>query len=289
MNTATSPSIDTAKSAFADLRHLPALPDSAAQVVSVMTDEFATLEDVARIIEHDPALTARVLGLANSALYGQRTEIVSVREAIIRVLGLDLTRGIALGIAVGQIFDTNRCPAFSKERFWKDSLYLATVCSRLFRAVGETPEQRGIGFTAGSISGIGLLVIAVTQPEALQVALTEQGEADLGSALQESIGFDHRTAGMALAELWELPDVLAHVIGFAGIDDFDGPHASVVGLVSLAKEISRHLNDDEAEDEPESLRERANQLGVGDTLDKLLAGGSDSFDYVEELVALIAS
>lgn len=283
---AATPAIASARSALADLRHLPALPDSAAQVVSTMTDEFATLEDVSRIIEHDPTLTARILGLANSALYGQRTEIVNVRDAILRVLGLDLTRGVALGIAVGQIFDTRRCPSFSQERFWRDSLYTAAVAAKLMRATGESQEQRGIGFTAGAVSNIGLLVLAMTEPEALQATLESQSNHRLGDALRDKLGFDHRSAGAVLAEKWGLPDVLAGVIAHTGDDTYDGPHQQVVAVVTLSGDIAKMLNGER--DDLKTILRRATLLGAGDVVERLINDDSDAFDYVDELVALVA-
>jgi HD-like signal output (HDOD) protein len=78
------PPHDSAAALLGGVRQLPPLPDAATEIVTSLTDEFVTLEKVAEILEKDPALTARLLGLANSAFYSQKQEVSTVRDAGIR-------------------------------------------------------------------------------------------------------------------------------------------------------------------------------------------------------------
>lgn len=204
--------LEKARAHLADVRKLPALPTTATEIVDSLSDEFVTLEKVAEILERDPSITARILSLANSAYYGQSGSISTVREAIVRVVGLDLTRGVALGIALGSTFDTSLCPNFDLPGFWQTSLYTAVINSAICKEIDCTESEQKLAFAAGLISQIGILTLAAVEPEKLEEALqqtTKSGQDEQGIRLSEALGnileFDDHTAGIALAELWVLP------------------------------------------------------------------------------------
>lgn len=204
--------LEKAREHLAEIRKLPALPTTATEIVDSLADEFVTLEKVAEILERDPSITARILSLANSAYYGQSGGISTVREAIVRVVGLDLTRGVALGIALGSTFDVERCPTFDLADFWQTSLYTAVINSAICKEIDCTENERKLAFVAGLISQIGLLTLASVEPEKLEMALLEtkgvEHEAKgkrLSQNLSELLEFDDHSAGIALAELWVLP------------------------------------------------------------------------------------
>ena len=83
-----------------DLEHLPPLTPVATRLLAVTSDPDLAINELAAIIEQDPPLTARILGLANSAFFGQVNPIFKVEHAIIRVLGLNMVRSLALSIAL---------------------------------------------------------------------------------------------------------------------------------------------------------------------------------------------
>lgn len=204
--------LEKAREHLAEVRKLPALPTTATEIVDSLADEFVTLEKVAEILERDPSITARILSLANSAYYGQSGNINTVREAIVRVVGLDLTRGVALGIALGSTFDTSSCPNFDLADFWQTSLYAAVINAAICKEIECTDAERKMAFVAGLISQIGILTLAAVEPEKLEQALQEAKTGDkeeqgirLSEALSNILEFDDHSAGIALAELWVLP------------------------------------------------------------------------------------
>lgn len=216
-------SIERAREHLAEVRKLPALPTTATEIVDSLADEFVTLEKVAEILERDPSITARILSLANSAYYGQTGGITTVREAIVRVVGLDLTRGVALGIALGSTFDTSKCPTFDLAEFWRTSLYTAIINQAVCREADCTESERKLAFVAGLISQIGLLTLAAVEPEKLEEALHKTANevedlhcSHLSKNLIKLLDFDDHSAGVALAELWVLPYPLIDALSKVG-------------------------------------------------------------------------
>ena len=283
---ATSPQ-QSAAALLAGVRELPPLPDTATAIVTSLTDEFVTLETVAKIIEKDPALTARLLGLANSAFYSQKQEVATVRDAIIRVLGLDLTRGIALGIALGSAFKVGNCPAFDVGQFWRSSFYAAAVNACLSDSIAEmSPIEKQLAFVAGLTAELGLLALAVVDPDATQVALAGDSEQSLSDRLAAQFGFDHHAAGFALGEAWALPEPLIYVLGHVSDSTYAGSFAPLVRATGFSRRVADQLIAGEAE--AGNLEDTAARLGVTAALGTILSGEAKELDNIEGIASFIA-
>ncbi|MCU7810600.1 MAG: HDOD domain-containing protein, partial [Candidatus Thiodiazotropha sp. (ex Notomyrtea botanica)] len=76
------------------LKHLPPLSSTATRLLELLADEDLSLELLSNVISQDPGISARILGVANSAYFGQTSPIHSVEEAVIRVLGLNMVRSL---------------------------------------------------------------------------------------------------------------------------------------------------------------------------------------------------
>ena len=98
--------------AVLETRHLPPLSTTANRLLQAVSDDDIDLRELSGIIEQDPGLAARIVGLANSAYFSQSSPVYSVEEAIIRVLGLNMVKSLALGITVAGAFEVERCSAF---------------------------------------------------------------------------------------------------------------------------------------------------------------------------------
>lgn len=283
---ATSPQ-DSATALLGGVRQLPPLPDTATAIVTSLTDEFVTLEKVAAILEKDPALTARLLGLANSAFYSQKQEVTTVRDAIIRVLGLDLTRGIALGIALGNAFKIAACPAFDVGEFWRSSFYSAAVNACLAPAAANMSQlEKQLAFVAGLTAELGLLALAVVAPAATQEALTGDPELSLSRRLEALLGFDHHAAGLVLGQAWALPEPLICVLGHVSDPDYQGPFAPLVAATTFSRRVAGNLI--EGATDPADLENTAARLGVTGALETILAGDAKELDNIDGIASFIA-
>lgn len=217
---------------------LPAGPAMAA--LRMASDELVDLTDLAKVINHSPELTLRILRCANSAYFGQRRQIAHVEEAIIRVLGLALTRSLVLTLAVAQPFNLAACPRFDTDRHWFVACATATLAERL---IGHLHIDRhippGTAYTAGLLHNLGLLALVHVFPQETDVVLRASGEGRPGPELRAALGIGPREAGAWLARHWGLPEVLARVM--ANHEDLnyrgeDWPLAHLIGLTKLPAE-----------------------------------------------------
>ncbi len=184
---------------------LPVMPKVAAKIIDTMADDLVSLQEVAEIIALDPAISARIIGLANSAYFGRHTEIVTVEDAIIRALGLDLARGIAIGMACSDAFDISQCPNFNLDRFWGDSLATSAIAKSL---AAKTPLEQidvHVCTLAGLLYRIGYLGFAAIEGSKFNRVLAESNEADPEALLRQRFGITPNGLGLELVQAWELP------------------------------------------------------------------------------------
>ncbi len=209
-----------AKQQVLAIQYLPPLSATAVRLLALFGNEDLSLKDLAETISQDPGLTAKVLGLANSAYFGQSQPVLSVEDAIIRVLGLNMVKSLAFSIAVSGVFDISRCAGFDLRAYWRDSLNLAVLSRQVGMAIGiDSRPNLDAVYLAGLLSNIGILVLVHSFPEAyaeVLLKLSRQSSKTPEILQTECIGLDQHSAGELLAERWHLPRIIIDVIKQAG-------------------------------------------------------------------------
>ena len=221
-----------------DVESIPPLPATAAELLAMTADADVEVDDLVAVIERDPALNARLIGMANSAFYGSRVPVMSVREAIIRVLGLNMVRNIAVGMALTGGFSAADCPRFDLKGYWATALGTADLCSGLVRAavLPGVPDP-DTAYLVGLLHNLGELLLVHLRPRDMDEALRRavaQPEQTLEQHAVEVIGLGHWAAGAFLARHWQLPAVIGDTIAQMGGPEPDTP-TSLVGLVAAAR------------------------------------------------------
>lgn len=195
----------------ADLRNgrfdLPSLPDLAMRIGRKIDDEANNNRDIARVIQLDPALTARLLGIVNSAAFGGVRRITTVNLATTR-LGRSRLRSLVYSCLVKSLFKINS-PALERrlEQIWQRSVNVAALAFVLGRETeGIDPEQAMLG-------GLTHLIGAVAVMGSLRRYPTLASRTDLLDHVIETLRIP---AGLASVERWNLDVELAPVIRDAG-------------------------------------------------------------------------
>ncbi len=198
---------------------LPPLPSTAQQILTCFGDEFIDAAKVAAVVDGDPAICAKLLGLANSAYFGLAEPVNTIGEAISRVLGVDTVRSLVLAMAIQCSFNSKGCPAFRTDQFWTQSLLAAECCKHIAAADDKAQEtDRDLAYSAGLCHNLGLLALAHLEPSRTSQVLQEHHESSEEKSLTElfraELESDHRVMTLELARFWSLPEAMVHAYQF---------------------------------------------------------------------------
>jgi HD-like signal output (HDOD) protein len=215
--------MDIQKPLYTDLIEvdsIPPLPATAATLLMMVADPDVEIEALALVIERDPPLSARLLGIANSAFYAPPTPVMTIKDAIVRVLGLHMVRNMAFGMALAGGLSTASCPRFDLTHYWVMALGTADLASGMARAASlpDSPDPDA-AYMVGLLHNLGELLLVHLRPAEMDEALmrlVEDPDSDLVEHERAIIGMDHWAAGAFLARHWQLPPIIG-----ASIERFD--------------------------------------------------------------------
>jgi HD-like signal output (HDOD) protein len=217
--------------------NLPVLPEIISSVLKLADDPNASGRAMEKLIERDPAITAKILRVANSSYYGM-VKVPTIGRAL-GVLGMNTIRSLVIGVAYQQVV-AGRAEAmhFNKLSFWRHSLAVATGA----RIIGKMkmPLESEELYGAGMLHDVGMLVMDRFCPDELDQAIrTAQDEnCPLHLAEKQVCGFDHSDAGGLLAEKWGLPDVMSSAILYHHNVLADQEHFETTCIVAAANTLA---------------------------------------------------
>lgn len=195
---------------------LPTLPGIAMQIIQMANDPRRSADDLSKIILSDVALSAKVLKMVNSAYYGIRNKVGSVKQAIV-ILGFNTIKSLALSTAIMDKFATSgTIEGFSRGEFWKHSLGVAITNRILARRLVRQKEMEENYFMAGLLHDIGKIILDQYFHEEFLRVLVHMRATGLSfyKAELEVNGLTHTEIGGMLAAQWQLPDELVAAIRF---------------------------------------------------------------------------
>jgi diguanylate cyclase (GGDEF)-like protein len=193
---------------------LPSPKGAAMQVLALCQKEDVTNQELAYAIQADPALSSRLIKLANSPAAHQVRPIVSVIDAM-AVLGINTVRQMVLALSLVDASRSMACAKFDYQDFWSHSLLTAIAAQNLamLRNVASVaPEEI---FVLGLLSKIGSLALATAYPQEY-AAILETSEKNPGNALIdlecEKFDFDHNVLSKEMLADWRMPTVFQSAV-----------------------------------------------------------------------------
>ena len=257
------------KKIYSKIDEIPTLPAVIPKLLSVMESDRTNASDIAKTISNDPALSSKILKVANSAYYGFSQEIFNLKLAM-PLLGHNMVKSLALSIGVIQSLPSGRrSPNFSDEGLWVHSLAVATLMQELgkrFRKGGKAEHL----FIIGLLHDIGKIVLNQYFGELFQEALEEvhnEGIAGLHIAESRLIGFDHGKIGAMLLTRWKFPDLISSSIAVHHqIETPEGTNGLDVAMLRVANALPQELGlgQDGNPVPPAISRQDLNALQIGE-------------------------
>ena len=212
--------------------NLPSLPSVALEVLRLSKDPDAGISDLAKAISTDPALSAKIIKLANSPSYRRGRDITSLAQAT-SVLGMKTLKLLALSFSLARTLPrSGESTTFDFGHYWRRSLATAVAARDLARLVKDRYGDEA--FLCGLLSRVGQLVMATT--------IGDQYEAVLGRSRstlpttfteREVLGYDFHLVGEALLRSWNLPELLAGSVGSWDSDLRTVENADILPLCRL--------------------------------------------------------
>lgn len=270
------------------IENLPALPAIVTKLLQVVNSTDASAEDAAQVIQQDPALTSKVIRLANSAFYGMPRSVSSVSSAVV-ILGFNVIRSVSLSASIMKMFVDPAKRAISRDSFWKHSIITAIAAKEIVHHLMSyrlyDPEG---AFCAGILHDIGKLIFNEYIPGdyAELCGVCKQRGIPMRDAENELLGINHAEMGRILADKWALPLDLELSMVFHHNPDKSDEINDLLNVVHLADHVAHEAGADIFEGEattPEWQETRENLHVTNDvyenikTICKSAAAGPNEF------------
>lgn len=223
-----------------DVSGLVSLPRAYYRISEMLEDPRYGSADIGKVVAHDPALTARLLRVVNSAYYGLPSKVDTIPQAI-TVLGTRALRELVLATSVASAFAKIDSRLVDVADFWHHSIYCGILGRAMSRRLGRgQPEQM---FVVGLLHDLGKLVIYHRLPERSAEILSRFAASDLPHYRVERdvLGFDHAAVGSALMTAWKLPDSLRVPVAFHHKPAAARTFVDEVALVHVANALSKKV------------------------------------------------
>ena len=205
--------------------------------------EDYNLDDITRTIQSDPALTGRIIRLANSSAYGGQETISTAADAAMR-LGVTSVRNLALGFTLVSGNRSGACKGFDYQKYWARSLATAVtgqVLSERFKL--GVPQDT---FTCGLLSDVGSLALASIHPDryaALLLRVQAPDSRPLIDLEREDLDLDNRELCGAMLRDWRLPEAFSYAVENYEVSHVDEPPTKAAADMTRLLQLSHRLLD----------------------------------------------
>ncbi|MEQ8790373.1 MAG: HDOD domain-containing protein [Pirellulaceae bacterium] len=287
--TSTEPSTSVLTQFVQRARRLYTLPAVAMKVIELTGHPQVDVRKLKECIENDPALTAKILRVVNSSLFGLSREITDLNQAL-ALLGVKPLKLLVLGFSLpAELFDGLEAGVL--ERYWRHTLTKAVASREIAESIwsisGDEP------FISGLLQGIGMLALIQDLGEHYLVFLdgVQRQGGNLCALETKALGFDHAILSARLLDHWGLPDSVSQAVGrphdVERLAALDPAEADIPQILHLAELCTVLLT----QQRPGALRELldAGQRYRGlteDQLQRLVASLDEKVRQLADVLAL---
>jgi diguanylate cyclase (GGDEF)-like protein len=188
--------------------NLPSLPAIVIKIMDASQDPDIGIADVANILKVDPALSAKLLKVANSPMYARQREISNLRDAL-SLLGLDSSLTIALSFSLVSSLQSSTNATHIYDAFWRRSILSASIARELGIALKRSNVEDF--FLTSLLQDIGILAVDSIEPDALTENCNRNHQSRI-TCEQKKWGVDHSDIGAWLLQLWHFPERIYNAV-----------------------------------------------------------------------------
>jgi len=187
---------------------LPTVPTVAKKVVKALSNPNTNINDLNKIISTDQALSARLLKIANSAMYYCQREIKGLGMAMSRI-GFASLKSIVIAVSTKDIYKTF---GEAEKLLWEHSVGASIAAQTVANAIGGFKADEI--FTGGLMHDIGKTLLNNKDPKKYSQVFKEvhEGGKSFAEVEKELYDYTHAEVGSLLINKWNLPEILTEVI-----------------------------------------------------------------------------
>jgi diguanylate cyclase (GGDEF)-like protein len=199
-------------SVIANVKNLPSLPTVALKIIQEIKREKLSNNSLSEIISYDPALTAKILKIANSSFYAISDGVDSIDRAV-NILGQEALKNIALSFVIVNGLKRDNVDNFDHELFWKRSITAAVSAEML---TSKLKVNRGDTFVIPLLMDIGVLVMYLSDRNEYLKVFDEKRVSELTTVEAEKtvFGYDHQELGSRILIKWNIPENISLPIAY---------------------------------------------------------------------------
>ena len=221
-------------------KDLPTLPNYVLDLNALLSSPTVDLKKVGKVLRTDPSLSAQVLRLCNSALFGLRRRVLSIEQAAI-LLGTERLRTLVLTCSLMQ-FAGKRVPNAQLVSFWQHSFLTALLSERIARQVDYFEKEQA--YLCGLLHDIGQLPLSilVLEEEAKKRRSPPPDWLDNVALERDYFGMDHCKVGRWMAVAWNFMPSFVDVFEYHHAPDRAEHDPYLVGIISAADQFLMTLS-----------------------------------------------
>ncbi|RJR21703.1 MAG: HDOD domain-containing protein [Nitrospiraceae bacterium] len=186
------------------IKKLPTLPVIAQEVLKLVNSGATSVGRIEQVVENDPAISAKILSVANSVFFGVKTQTKTLDNAIMRI-GFDNLKSIALGISLMTVLQEGKSgKVVDYNRIYNHSVSVGFVARLISRKLKQDFSEEIM--ISGMLHDLGYLIMNRFFPDMyMDVLSVFEKEGALLEAEQKVLEFTHADIGHWLSEKWNLP------------------------------------------------------------------------------------
>jgi len=202
----------TAQSLVNNVSQLYSLPHFYSRLNEAIHDPFSELQDLANILSDDAVICARILKLANSAMYSFPSKIDTISRAI-TIIGTKQLGDLVLATGVIELFRNVPKEAVDMDSFWRHSIATG-ICARVISTYQREDNVERF-YLMGLLHDIGRLIMFIQIPEQINehIQFCKKNNILLHIQEKQGFGFDHSDVGQLLLKSWNIPQSIEETVG----------------------------------------------------------------------------
>jgi putative nucleotidyltransferase with HDIG domain len=232
---------DQVKRIISVIGNLPPVPHVAAKMMELVGKENTSVRDLQKVISADPALTARILKMANSAFYSFDQKVSTLSHALV-ILGFRAVQSMGIAASSRSLFVKKGAQFGLKEKLlWEHSIGVAMGCRQVSRIVGYQQEETA--FIVGLLHDIGKAILNQVVPKKYStiVEMVYNDARTTADVEREVLGFDHTHIGALIAQKWNFSWDMVETIAYHHSAEAQSSGNPLSAILALSNDACKRM------------------------------------------------